>query len=142
MTAPQPSLRARTEGDLFVEVAVPRPLDQRFTYRVPAGLRSEVEEGSVVRVPFGRSRVMGVVTTLLDRSEHPRLKDIEELVAAPYRIDAGSRELAAWIADYYASSEGEALQLMLPPRPGTKARRLPWKVVEGAERVVQRLLFD
>jgi primosomal protein N' len=39
-------------GGAFAEVALPVPLRQEFTYRVPEAFRARLRPGSVVRVPF------------------------------------------------------------------------------------------
>jgi hypothetical protein len=49
------------EGAPFVEVAVPLPLPQTFTYAVPPALRPWIRPGQRVRVRVGRRRVTGVV---------------------------------------------------------------------------------
>ena len=38
----------------FVEVALPLPLRQSFTYRLPAGLQENAQTGARLLVPFGK----------------------------------------------------------------------------------------
>ena len=45
----------------FVEIALPVPLRQPFTYRVPAHLHTSLEPGIRVAVPFGRRKLPGFV---------------------------------------------------------------------------------
>ena len=51
----------------IARVAVAAPLHSLFDYQIPAG--SDVAVGSRVRVSFGRSRPIGVVTAVVGRSE-------------------------------------------------------------------------
>jgi len=53
---------------LFVEVAVPFPIDHPFTYRVPAGEEGRAMVGVRVLVPFGRRKITGIVTAITDAS--------------------------------------------------------------------------
>jgi primosomal protein N' (replication factor Y) len=113
---------APQRSPVFVEVAVPLPLPQRFTYRVAAAQAADVAVGSVVKVPFGRRQVWGVVEAIVGEPDLPRLRDVLQTLPAAYTVEEPARQLAHWIADYYACSPGEALTLMLPPRPGTAER--------------------
>jgi len=53
---------------LYVEVAVPLPIDHPFTYRVPAGEEARARVGVRVLVPFGRTKLTGLVTAVTDAS--------------------------------------------------------------------------
>jgi primosomal protein N' (replication factor Y) len=91
-----------------------RALRGPFDYERPEG----VGVGSVLVVPFGRRDVVGVVTGLVETSEHD--------VVAPRRVldadlPADLVDLALWIAAEYASTPARALSLMLPPK-GTRAK--------------------
>ena len=84
--------------------AVARP----FTYEVP----EDVGCGAVVSVPFGRSRVRGVVVS----TGEPPPPGVE---AAPIagvldELPPALVELALWVADYYGSTPARALELVAP----------------------------
>jgi primosomal protein N' (replication factor Y) len=90
-----------------------RRLAGPFDYALPA---DPVAVGSVVRVPFGRQALDGVVVGLADTTEVPadRLVTPREV-----RADSVPEELVAlalWLADEYCSTPARALQLVLPPR--------------------------
>ena len=53
---------------VFVEVAVPLPIDHPFTYRVPSGQEARARIGVRVLVPFGHRKVTGLITALVDGS--------------------------------------------------------------------------
>jgi len=97
-----------------------RRLSGPFDYALPP---EPLAIGSVVRVPFGRQRLDGVVVGLADASELP----VERLVApSAVREDSVPPdlvELALWMAAEYASTPARALSLVLPP-PGRPRMRL------------------
>src|SRR3954469_10815822 len=97
-----------------------RRLSGPFDYALPDG---PLPVGSVVRVPFGRQALDGVVVGLAEASELP-----EERLAAPSAVREDSVpadlvELALWMAAEYASTPARALSLVLPP-PGKPRLRL------------------
>ncbi len=95
-----------------------RALRGPFDYRIPAELAG-VGEGTLLVVPFGGRRVLGVVLELADHSELP-----PERLAAPLRalelgVPAELVRLALWVADAYCSTPARALALVLPPGAGS-----------------------
>ena len=74
-----------------------------FDYRLP---EDPVEVGSVVRIPFGRQTLEGVVTGLASDTEVP-----EERLVAPTKvrgqsIPADLVACALWMAEEYCSTPG------------------------------------
>ncbi|HEX5130228.1 MAG TPA: primosomal protein N', partial [Usitatibacter sp.] len=65
----------------IVRVALDVPLDEAFDFRLPDGI--EAPRGSLVVVPFGRARKVGVVVASAATSKVPaaRLRDVESVVA-------------------------------------------------------------
>ena len=103
-----------------------RKLAGPFDYLLP---EQPVGVGSVVRVPFGRQALDGVVVDLAERSEVP----VEKLVqASAVREDAVPEELvelALWMAAEYCSTPARALSLVLPPRG--RERTVLWATRTG-----------
>jgi len=93
-----------------------RSLDHPFDYRIPDRLSAGTAIGSVVLVPLGRQKALGIVARLVDRSSFSgsKLADIEELVDYP-PVPEHLIELALWVSDYYYCSPATALGLVLPP---------------------------
>ena len=98
----------------LIEVAVPLPLLQPFTYSVPDEMAEAVRQGARVEVPFGRRALVGYVVGFPEQTEVRRLKDIVRVVDDPPILSASLLELGAWISRYYACSLGEALRAVLP----------------------------
>jgi primosomal protein N' (replication factor Y) len=96
----------------YCQVSLPLPLPGAFDYKVPEGWR--VRPGQRVRVPFGRQRLVGVVTALLDHSDAKGMKSLEALVDEGPILSPALLKFTRWIADYYLCGWGEALALALP----------------------------
>ena len=96
-----------------------------FDYRLPDAM-SHVEVGSVLVVPFGRRRVVGVVVGLADRSDIPQGRLAEPLEALEAGVPPALVELGRWVGDEYCSTPARGLGLVLPPGVGTgaEARRV------------------
>ena len=98
----------------FCDVAVPVPLDTVFTYRLPESVAPAA--GSRVLVPFGRQRLIGIVTSTHDQAPKVTAKNVLEF-PDPQDTPALSPELlrlGQWISDYYLAPLGEVFRTMLP----------------------------
>jgi primosomal protein N' (replication factor Y) (superfamily II helicase) len=96
-----------------------------FDYRLPETM-SEVEVGSVLVVPFGRRRVVGVVVGLAERSDLPQDRLAEPLEALEAGVPPELVALGRWVGEDYCSTPARGLGLVLPPGVGTgaEARRV------------------
>jgi len=120
----------RESAALRVEVALPVPLPQSFTYRWSPRDGASPRPGDLVGVPFGRRReVIGLVTEVGPLAAGARtaggraLRDVRRLLPPAYRLEPDRLHLARWLADYYALPLGEVVPLFHPPAPGTRPRR-------------------
>ena len=98
----------------FVRVAVPRPVDDTFYYRIPDHLEDCIQPGAVVLAPFGKRTITCVVVDLADSSP-VKARSLLALTGAP-SLDPGLLELARWTAGYYHSPLGLILRMFLPPQ--------------------------
>src|SRR4051794_31034365 len=80
---------------------------------------ADVEVGSVVRVPFGPRRLLGVVVELAEASELPPERLAEPIEALEAGATAGLGRLGLGVAREYCSPPSRGLQLVLPPGTGT-----------------------
>jgi len=100
-----------------------------FDYRVPPQMAA-VAVGSIVRVPFGRRRVRGVVTAVGASGEVPAERIAPLADVAAERLDPASLALALHLAERYLAPLGACLQAVGPPRPSfaadTRARPVQW----------------
>lgn len=104
----------------FVEVALPIPVRQTFTYQLPFGLRETVKLGARVIVPFGKRQLTGYAVALHNELseeieiDESAIKEVIELVDEEPLITEEILRLTQWTADYYASAWGEMLKASLP----------------------------
>ncbi len=99
----------------YVEVAVDAPVmsPPTFTYSAPPEM--DLRPGCLVRVPFGRRSLHGVVMGVRDAPDVGYVKAVESLAAPAPVVSPERLALARWMADYYMAPLYDALALMLPP---------------------------
>jgi len=98
-------------------VVLDMPLRRPFDYLPPQDVSGKpVRAGVRVRVPFGRQRLIGVVTEEAASSDiaPERLKPILEVLDAEPVLDAAMLALLIWAAEYYHHPLGEVLAAALP----------------------------
>lgn len=90
------------------------PLD----YRVPPALEGAIGPGSIIEVPLGPRRIIGVVweeERLPDAGAVPDAKLRAVLAAVPLPpLPASLRRLIEWISDYYMAPLSAVLRMALP----------------------------
>ena len=96
-----------------------RRLAGPFDYRVGA---ADVRVGSIVRIPFGRQQLDGVVVGLAGTSEVPDEKLVSPTAVRDDSVPPELVALALWMADEYCSTPARALALVLPPRGRPRTR--------------------
>ena len=109
----------------LVDVALPLPLADPFTYHVPPGLEEAAEPGMRATVEFRRDLLTGVIVAAYAEGERSlgfTTKPIQDLPDPEPVFDAAMLRLTRWVADYYLASWGEALRTALPQGVEQKSR--------------------
>ena len=117
---------------MFCEVYLldtPYHIDRPFDYLCG----DEVERGSIVRAPFGRSTRAGVVVKIKDASElegkeDVSIKRITGVISPAFKLTDEMLGLAFFMKEYTLCTFGEAVRTVLPPgflsdSPNIKYRR-------------------
>ena len=102
------------ERNSYAHVAFPLPLNREFTYKIPAELEKQIAPGSIAAAPFRSGIKTGFVTCVTTEEPAFAVKDIQD---ALYDVPVFNNEmiqLARWMSDYYFTSLGNVLQVMLP----------------------------
>ncbi len=100
-----------------------RSLRGPFDYRLPAEM-AEVGVGSVVKVPFGRQRLLGVVVDLAESSDLAPERLAEPIEAMQTGVPVELVRLGLWVAAEYCSTPARGLRLVLPPGAGVRKPRV------------------
>jgi primosomal protein N' len=80
---------------------------KHYTYQTALAIMP----GALVRVPFGKKSVVGIVTAVVKKPDFAT-KDITEII--PYALPKTSLELLAWLCEFYPDDYGSLAQLLLP----------------------------
>ena len=99
-----------------------RSLRGPFDYLL-AGALEDVGVGSMLVVPFGRRRLLGVVVDVTPESELPPERLAEPIAALEADVPQSLVALGLWVAREYVSTPARGLALVLPPGTGTGAGR-------------------
>jgi primosomal protein N' (replication factor Y) len=123
MTSPHPGL---------VEVALPVPLFQTFTYELAPGAERTPVAGSRVVVPFRNRKEIGICHGPAQGPVPKRVKRVIEIPDTEPVMNASMIALATWMSEYYVVPVGIALRSVLPaaltgagqPQPTRKTHRI------------------
>lgn len=102
---------------LFVDVIVPLPLANSFTYRLPAYMAEQVQVGCRVIVPFGQKKFHTAIVIRLHNTPPEggyEIKQVAELLDPHPVLTLDQLKLWTWIADYYLCTLGDVYKAALP----------------------------
>ncbi|MFT7520622.1 MAG: primosomal protein N' (replication factor Y), partial [Kiritimatiellia bacterium] len=103
------------EFDLYVRVAIARPLRGLYSYSVPAHI-GPLRRGHVVLVPFGSRSETGYVIDCTDESDYEpsKTKAVRRLLDPVPAFDDRQLDFFRWVADYYLCPLGPVIHTALP----------------------------
>ena len=108
--------------NLYVKVAIPRPVDSLYDYEYDEKKLGPVQKGDLVAVPFGKSRmnacVMEVSKQKPELPEKIKLKGVTEKLATEFSITPDVFKLCVFGSEYYQYPIGEAFFVAMPPKAG------------------------
>ena len=144
MDAAGTARRPVTVTEPVLQVAVPAPVRRRFDYLPPQpGWSLPVPLGARVRVPFGRTSVVGVVVGVATTSavDVTRLRRVREVIDTEPLLDPAMLKLLLWASGYFQHPIGEVVAGTLPRllrlghAPETR-RSVRYAVTAAAERAL------
>ncbi len=113
---------------MYVDVAIPLPLEGPFTYSVPEPLRDRVEIGVRALVPFRNKIRAGFVVAIHSSNlSGGEVKDVVDIPEERPYLTGRLWELIRWMANYYLLPSGLVLKTALPP--GSDRRSKPWAIL-------------
>lgn len=100
----------------YIDVILPLPLGNRFTYLVPDEWQDEARIGMRVVVPFGKKKMYTGIICLI-HSNKPELYEAKEIICLldPYPILRHPQlKFWEWISSYYQAFIGDVYQAAIP----------------------------
>ena len=125
----------------LIDVLVPIPLLERFSYKLPEELKKKnLERGIRIKIPFGNRLLVGIFWNYSDPSRNNRssYKFIKEVIDETSLLEKKLLNLAEWASRYYHYPLGEVITYFFPPslRKGKKAKFKEstfWQVTEKGD---------
>lgn len=121
MSLPQASTPLnRSNRTEYVEVVIPLPLDNSFTYRLPSGIAySKQLLGVRVLVPFGSRNIQGFICSAR-RNDYAQdekklvIKQVQRIIDGESLFSPSLFRVLCWAAEYYHEPLGQVLDAALP----------------------------
>lgn len=101
---------------MYIEVILPVPLADTYTYFVPPAMEAQIVLGVLVSVPFGKKNHIGIVYSV-HNSPDKGIDDIKAILDVESEVAIVRQEQFAywkWIADYYLCKLGEVYKAVIP----------------------------
>jgi len=101
---------------LYVDVVLPLPLRQFFTYSVPSNYISELAVGKRVVVPFGKSKLYSAIVVHIHKEKPAwyETKDIAYVLDRYPVVTEQQIQWWKWLASYYMTSVSDIYKAALP----------------------------
>lgn len=130
---------------LVAQVIVDVPANQTnhtFDYLIPDRLKSLVQKGMRVTVPFGPRKVMGFILEITTSSTFDNLKEIDEVMDLSPVLTQELLDLGIWLSEETVSFYIQTFQAMLPQVLKAKYKKEIEVLANGELSEEFRVLFD
>lgn len=100
----------------FVDVIIPVPIRNEFTYRVPHELNTHIQTGLRVVVPFGNNKLYTGIITHIHQTPptNYQAKYIEHILDDFPIITPLQYKFWKWMSEYYMAPIGDVMNAALP----------------------------
>jgi len=116
-------------AEIIPAVNIPYSQLQIYTYLIPSSLKGKVKLGQLVKIPFRRREIKGVIIKMHSRGvENSKIKllPISSLDDSMIVLSEAQIKLAEFISEHYHTSLGLVIKTILPPI----TKREPRKKIE------------
>jgi primosomal protein N' (replication factor Y) len=100
----------------YIDVILPVPIDQLFSYEVTKTEFSFIKSGCRVAVPFGKSRIItGMVCNIHQVAPISYdVKSIHQIIDESPVVNDNQLQFWAWMSQYYMCSIGDVMKASIP----------------------------
>jgi len=99
---------------VYINVAIAVPIDQTYTYQVPAPFENACRTGVRVMVPFGRQTLSGYCLETTSEVKVDKIKYILDVLDETPLFYPDILPLFKWMAQYYCYPIGQVIKSCLP----------------------------
>ena len=101
---------------MFIEVILPVPLSDTYTYSVPAEMQDNISPGCLVLVEFGKNKHYSGIVAFIHQIPPVSNFEIKPVLAIESQSILRKPQLRfwKWIAQYYICKQGEVYKTVLP----------------------------
>ncbi|MCK5710027.1 MAG: primosomal protein N' [Deltaproteobacteria bacterium] len=110
--------------DETIQVAIPIPGEEYYSYKVPEHLKEGIKLGKRVLVPFRNRKSIGFIVGYGDPPPDIKLRDIIDIIDEEPLFDDKRLEFLRWVSTYYLASLGIVLKAAHPGGLGVSLKRL------------------
>ena len=107
-----------------LQVSIPIPDEDTFSYSVPSHLRGGIEIGKRVVVPFKNRKMLGFIVGLGKPPEGINLRDAIDIVDEEPLFDEKRLDFLKWVSSYYITSLGVVLKAAHPGGLGISLKKI------------------
>ncbi|HAQ61899.1 TPA: primosomal protein N' [Candidatus Delongbacteria bacterium] len=108
---------------MLLNITLPLPLYEEFTYYSEENLPTERVIGCRVAVKFNGRNITGIVTSVPEKTLYDKLSEIIEILDDSPVLPAELLKFCKWISEYYLCPLGEVIRLALPSLLQTKTSK-------------------
>ncbi|MFN8259222.1 MAG: primosomal protein N' [Bacteroidales bacterium] len=104
------------QNRIIVDLILPLPVSQLYSYFVPESLQNKVLKGKRAIVQFGRKKIYSalIVDIKYDKQENYELKEIIDIIDDQPIVNSLQLQFWQWMTDYYMCTLGEVFKAALP----------------------------
>lgn len=113
----------KSYAEVYVNINI-LEANKPFHYSIPKNIRKIIKCGHKVLVPFGNTTAEGFVTSLIDKTEIKKIKDIIEIVNKDVIIPEHLIELGKWMSRRYICLPAKVFESFIPPGVRTKISKI------------------
>ena len=100
---------------MYAEVYLPIAVNHPFCYIIPPHLRSQIKEGSLVKIPFNNQLSIGYINRIINHQEYAgKLKSVDSITSTIIVDNPDLKMLIDWINRYYLTPKGLIIKNMIP----------------------------
>ncbi len=101
---------------MLIQVILPLPIQEKFTYEVPDDIRQSIGLGTRVLVQFGRKKYYTAIVAGLDQRppQNYEVKKIMAVLDSRPALRYPQLKFWEWISDYYLCSMGDVMKAAIP----------------------------